>query len=984
MPTVFACFLVALAACVNTTWAQRGPIQVFILAGQSNMEGQGRVAHLLPLAESKKTEEEFGHLRRGDKWGEQQDVWISYDRTRGGRKTGKLTVGYGSNDKQIGPELGFGRVVGEAISEQVLLIKCSWGDSSLKKEFLPPSAGGPGLHFIKMINEVRSVLTQLNTLFPKSRGKTYQLAGFVWFQGRNDSVDEDNDLYAEQLAHLIRDVRKEFAAPNLPFIIGEPGQSGSEPDEEAVAFQAQQKAVTNLPEFAGSIRYVPTSTCIDAHLLKMIKIRDACKEKVDALPKGSDADAKDEAWTEFEPLRDEWNERIASQPHYFYGNGEVFYRIGTAFGQAMLALLPGVEPTTPTKTGPVNRPTKKKPDPTASKAIKDSAFDYVAYRKTIQPKIDTAIDSGADWLMSRQLRDGSWGSRQNGYPTGQTALSIYTLLKSGQGPEQSSVKRGLDFILRHDIKKTYSVGCALMALEAAGANRYKARIKELHEYLISIQHDDGGWSYDDNIKGATDLSNTQYAALGLRAANLAGLNTPSKTLKDLAEYTLRLQLKAKKMLLPASAAELEKYGPPEALVAGFTYREPAYRAAHGGKATGSMTCAGISILAIVRNLYGKKTPRAMKRRMQRGIDYGENFLRAYWSVKRNPGGGGWLHYYLYGLERAGALLMKEVLAAHPWFVEGAEYLVNDQKEEGHWANSEDATCFALLFLQRATWHKGGISQRQVSKSTHLSEIGAVQLMGTGTVKLSVWIRGFSEETKERFKSTAEQSNIRIIAIEYLVDGEIIARKDGDTTHDWRDESYANLHEFKRNGNYKISTRVHVLPPGIREQNVDTELEVLESEPFTVYVQKVKDPYLNDIVLAVSQGLLRDANLRNVASSVRKSAGPPQFATDGREGTSWVADKTDENPRLNVQVTRGVSARFLLISPSPVATANGEVESIEVKFNGTRRAHIATPAFGRGAVRIDLGKRLDIMSLKIKLTKKTPGTEVGIAELYFLR
>ena len=113
------------------------PVKVFILAGQSNMEGKAKVSLLDYQAKQPATRDLFKHLRKDGKWIERDDVWIKFlDRK------GKLTVGYGS-PKCIGPELEFGTVVGDHYDEQVLLIKTAWGGRSLYRDFRPPRAGLP-------------------------------------------------------------------------------------------------------------------------------------------------------------------------------------------------------------------------------------------------------------------------------------------------------------------------------------------------------------------------------------------------------------------------------------------------------------------------------------------------------------------------------------------------------------------------------------------------------------------------------------------------------------------------------------------------------------------------------------------------------------------------------------------------------------------------------------------------------------------------
>ena len=65
--------------------------------------------------------------------------------------------------------------------------------------------------------------------------------------------------------------------------------------------------------------------------------------------------------------------------------------------------------------------------------------------------------------------------------------------------------------------------------------------------------------------------------------------------------------------------------------------------------------------------------------------------------------------YLYAVERVGALSRKHLLGGKDWYGLGAKYLLATQKENGSWADPtcmgpQDtlATCFALLFLKRAT------------------------------------------------------------------------------------------------------------------------------------------------------------------------------------------------------------------------------------------------------------------------------------------
>ena len=243
------------------------PVKVFILAGQSNMEGQGFIkadpkrndgkGSLEYLNRDKTTADKFKHLVDKDgKWIVRDDVWIHYlDRK------GKLTVGYGAKDDRIGPELGFGHIIGETYEEPVLLIKLAWGGKSLGKDFRPPSSGGEvGPYYKEIVERTKAVLKDLKKEFPEFGDRGYELAGFGWHQGWNDRVNQTfNDEYEKNMANFIRDIRKDLGAKDLPFVIAETGMTG--PDEKhprALSLMKAQAAVAEYKEFQGNVAFVGT------------------------------------------------------------------------------------------------------------------------------------------------------------------------------------------------------------------------------------------------------------------------------------------------------------------------------------------------------------------------------------------------------------------------------------------------------------------------------------------------------------------------------------------------------------------------------------------------------------------------------------------------------------------------------------------------------------------------------------------------------
>ncbi len=136
--------------------AAEKPVKVFILAGQSNMEGKARNSLLDFQATDAKTKDFFAPLRKDDKWIERDDVFIKFLERRG-----PLTFGYGSPGC-TGVELEFGTAMGNHFGEPVLLIKAAWGGHSLYKLFRSPSAGLPEAKIEKELEQARTRVKQDN------------------------------------------------------------------------------------------------------------------------------------------------------------------------------------------------------------------------------------------------------------------------------------------------------------------------------------------------------------------------------------------------------------------------------------------------------------------------------------------------------------------------------------------------------------------------------------------------------------------------------------------------------------------------------------------------------------------------------------------------------------------------------------------------------------------------------------------------------
>jgi hypothetical protein len=247
-------------------------IRVFVLAGQSNMEGQGTIedpendpGSLMDVLRND-TAGNWSDLRKGDQWTILDGAYLYYARTNDTIRA-HVTVGQGAYPDLIGPELMFARLVDDYYDDPVLIIKTAWGGKSLAVDFRPPSAGGEtGPYYQAMIKTVRDVTHNLASEFPDLGGSDYEITGFVWFQGWNDGASADYlNEYESNLYHLVDDVRRDLGNPDLPVVIASSGQGGFEATNDLwvrsmqeIVSVAQEHVACNDSLYGGRVGYVET------------------------------------------------------------------------------------------------------------------------------------------------------------------------------------------------------------------------------------------------------------------------------------------------------------------------------------------------------------------------------------------------------------------------------------------------------------------------------------------------------------------------------------------------------------------------------------------------------------------------------------------------------------------------------------------------------------------------------------------------------
>lgn len=157
----------------------------FLMIGQSNMAGRGFLNEVPPIHDEK-----IKMLRNG-RWQMMAEP-LNYDRSTSGIS---LAASFASSWRLLHNQ-----------KDDIALIPCADGGTSLDDW----SVEGP--------------LFQNAILQAKAAQKISTLSGILWHQGESDSNGQKHRLYTEKLALIIKTLREELNAPDLPLIIGGLGE----------------------------------------------------------------------------------------------------------------------------------------------------------------------------------------------------------------------------------------------------------------------------------------------------------------------------------------------------------------------------------------------------------------------------------------------------------------------------------------------------------------------------------------------------------------------------------------------------------------------------------------------------------------------------------------------------------------------------------------------------------------------------------------
>ena len=284
------------------------PVQVFILMGQSNMSGLGKMNILEKAVKEKK---KYPYLVDADgNWTVRSDVRyvrVSSDPKKALANNEWLgTTIRSKTPETIGVEYGIGHVIGNTANAPVMILKSCIGNRALAWHLLPPgskryevgdtvyagyreapsswpkgtepppfvineelvtlvgdkpSGWYGGKQYDNDTSNAKKVLAELDQYYPGAKG--YEIAGFFWWQGEKDAGNTAwAERYETNLVQLIKSLRKDFSAPNAKFVIGTMGEAvKGKTDNNTGKVMVAQLAVSNpakYPEFKDNVATVYT------------------------------------------------------------------------------------------------------------------------------------------------------------------------------------------------------------------------------------------------------------------------------------------------------------------------------------------------------------------------------------------------------------------------------------------------------------------------------------------------------------------------------------------------------------------------------------------------------------------------------------------------------------------------------------------------------------------------------------------------------
>lgn len=213
IPTIVLLALAAVWLGTGPSAARADVVHVYLLGGQSNMDGRATASGLPVALQSAQT-----------------DVLFYHDASGGGVASNTLTSLAPGSGTDFGPEVTFGRTLADARPDlNIALIKYARGGTDLADDWDPDT----GANYAAFASTVAGGIAAL-----EAAGHTPVISGMLWMQGEADSNSGANAAaYEANLTAFIAAVRDAYGS-DLPFVVGEIRRLNANDDTVADAQQA--------------------------------------------------------------------------------------------------------------------------------------------------------------------------------------------------------------------------------------------------------------------------------------------------------------------------------------------------------------------------------------------------------------------------------------------------------------------------------------------------------------------------------------------------------------------------------------------------------------------------------------------------------------------------------------------------------------------------------------------------------------------------
>ena len=545
--------------------------------------------------------------------------------------------------------------------------------------------------------------------------------------------------------------------------------------------------------------------------------------------------------------------------------------------------------------------------------------------------------------MHMQQPDGSWGTGffyfPGTSPGGETALVVAALVHSGLNVEHQAIQRGLAFV-RQTRPVRYYEACTRLLMENALGAKGDEDHKEACVELIVDGAGNGYWDYPGD---QLDLSNTQYALLGLWLAHQSGLEVKEKIFEKVISTLMQYQLTD----------------------GGWAYFGPLLSSgpviANEQKASASMTTAGMATLLFAYDRLAEKKSLAKKYKddvdesIAKGMAWLDKHMSYSENINLNEGQNvPWYFYYMYNIERLGTIADTDTLGGKKWYPAGATELIKRQGQAGSWGepNADPVeTAFALLFLNKATnqirtggegTHKSGFLMAPDPENT------AIDLRIQPGVKCYGFIAQFGKDLRERY-GVSGRFGLHIDEVKYFVDGVIYKTFDSDVNKSSGNERFTCEFDLTP-GPHEIQAVVVIAPAPAQGEAVSSERLDISSPTFRLDVDWSATEAQEIAMQEIGQSLAV-ANPPTVSVSSERVFNNPNAAkggvsnfigdraVDGSLAYGWVAKKTDAEPWIRMTWGKGIKVQTIILSGPRVMPRGGALRVNAGEFSAPKRVMV---------------------------------------------